>query len=64
MARGNNRNNVKNPIKETVSMILESQGISSDTWLEEAHMKLIFENLELLNEGLALKKELDGNSVE
>ncbi|WP_415337297.1 hypothetical protein [Clostridium perfringens] len=56
MARGNNRNNVKNPIKETVSMILESKGISYDTWLEE--------NLELLNEGLALKKELDGNSVE
>ncbi|WP_191621721.1 hypothetical protein [Clostridium perfringens] len=53
MARGNNRNNVKNPIKETVSMILESKGISYDTWLEEAHMKLIFENLELLNEGLA-----------
>lgn len=64
MARGNNRNNVKNPIKETVSMILESKGISYDTWLEEDHMKLIFENLELLNEGLALKKELDGNSVE
>ena len=64
MARGNNRNNVKNPIKETVSMILESKGISYDTWLEEAPMKLIFENLELLNEGLALKKELDGNSVE
>ena len=64
MARGNNRNNVKNPIKETVSMILESKGISSDTWLEEAHMKLIFENLELLNEGLALKKELEGNSGE
>ena len=64
MARGNNRNNVKNPIKETVSMILESKGISYDTWLEEAYMKLIFENLELLNEGLALKKELDGNSVE
>lgn len=64
MARGNNRNNVKNPIKETVSMILESKGISYDTWLEEAHMQLIFENLELLNEGLALKKELDGNSVE
>lgn len=64
MARGNNRNNVKNPIKETVSMILESKGISYDTWLEEAHMKLLFENLELLNEGLALKKELEGNSGE
>ncbi|MDU4143801.1 hypothetical protein [Clostridium sp.] len=64
MARGNNRNNVKNPIKETVSMILESKGISYDTWLEEAHMKLIFENLELLNEGLASKKELEGNSGE
>ncbi|BDU86853.1 hypothetical protein [Clostridium perfringens] len=64
MARGNNRNNVKNPIKETVSMILESKGISYDTWLEEAYMKLIFENLELLNEGLALKKELEGNSGE
>nr|BAO58363.1 hypothetical protein [Clostridium perfringens]BAO58418.1 hypothetical protein [Clostridium perfringens] len=45
-------------------MILESKGISYDTWLEEAHMKLIFENLELLNEGLALKKELEGNSGE
>lgn len=57
MARGNSRQKPSNDIKDTVSKILADKGISYDDWLKEAYMKLIFENLDIINEGLELRKE-------
>lgn len=57
MARGNSRQKPSNDIKDTVSKILADKGISYDDWLKEAHKKLIFENLDIINEGLELRKE-------
>lgn len=55
--RGNNRQKPTNSIKDTVSKILDDKGISYDDWLNEAHKKLIIENLDIINEGLELRKE-------
>ncbi|MGU8577975.1 hypothetical protein [Clostridium perfringens] len=55
--RGNNRQKPSNSIKDTVSKILAEKDISYDEWLDEAHKKLIFENLDIINEGLELRKE-------
>ena len=57
MARGNNRQKPSNDIKDTVNKILDDKGISYDDWLNEAYRKLIFENLDIINEGLELRKE-------
>lgn len=55
--RGNNRQKPSNSIKDTASKILAEKGISYEEWLDEAHKKLIFENLDIINEGLELRKE-------
>lgn len=55
--RRNNKEKPTNSIKDTVSKILEDKGISYDEWLNEAYIKLVFENLDIINEGLELRKE-------
>ncbi|HAT4218974.1 hypothetical protein [Clostridium perfringens] len=64
MVRGNNRIKPNNPIKETVKKLLDGKGISYDDWLNEIHMKFIFENLEIINEGLELRKEFSNEKEE
>ncbi|HAT4340524.1 hypothetical protein ACSXBY_15980 (plasmid) [Clostridium perfringens] len=59
--RRNNKEKPSNSIKDTASKILAEKGISYDEWLDEAHKKLIFENLDIINEGLELRKEFSSD---
>ncbi|KXA05038.1 hypothetical protein ACV3R5_15190 [Clostridium perfringens] len=61
MARGNNRQKSSNDIKDTINKILDDKGISYDEWLNDAYRNLIFENLDIINEGLELRKEFSSD---